>query len=90
MPRHVDSLRNSPRTSPKNSPRVIRKCSKPRGTHSLAGTPTNSGNEFGSDRESNLRMGGLDRVLLERNLEKLLQEQDTQMDETVGELGRYV
>lgn len=64
---------------------------------SLATTPTQSTQnalnpEFGAEGlpSSGSRPSGLDRVLLERNLERLLQERGSHPDENCSELGRYV
>lgn len=60
---------------------------------SLATTPTQSvlAPEFAAEGfpSSGSRPGGLDRVLLERNLERLLQEHGTHPDENHSELERY-
>jgi hypothetical protein len=60
---------------------------------SLAGTPTfaeTAGSDFGTGADAGSRSGGLDRVLLERNLERLLQERGSQVEESTTELGRSV
>ncbi|XP_014204315.1 protein espinas-like [Copidosoma floridanum] len=69
---------------------------------SLQGTPTHSPSpappaslngaesETGSAAPNGSRSGALDRVLLERNLERLLQERNAQPEESTGELGRLM
>jgi len=60
---------------------------------SLATTPTQStlNPEFAEGLPSSgSKASGLDRVLLERNLEKLLQERGSHSDENHSELGRYM
>ncbi|KAG7196404.1 hypothetical protein KM043_000119, partial [Ampulex compressa] len=78
--------------SPRNSPRVTRKHQQV--SASLATTPTQStlSPDFGPEGfpSSNSRPGGLDRVLLERNLERLLQERGSHPEENRSELGRCV
>lgn len=78
--------------SPRNSPRMTRKHQQV--SASLATTPTQSilSPEFVAEGfpSSGSRPSGLDRVLLERNLERLLQERGTHPDENRSELGRYV
>lgn len=60
---------------------------------SLATTPTQNilNPEFAAEglTSSGSRPSGLDRVLLERNLERLLQERGSHPDENRNELGRY-
>ncbi|KAK0173187.1 hypothetical protein PV328_006423 [Microctonus aethiopoides] len=82
---HSNSARNSPRVSRKHY----------QGSASLATTPTqiNTNIEFGSETLSGngSRAGGLDRVILERNLERLLQERNTHSEENnPTELGRLM
>lgn len=78
--------------SPRNSPRMTRKHQQV--SASLATTPTQSilSPEFVVEGfpSSGSRPSGLDRVLLERNLERLLQERGSHPDENRSELGRYV
>ena len=81
--------------SPRNSPRMTRRHQQI--SASLATTPTQSTQnalspEFGAEGlpSSGSRPSGLDRVLLERNLERLLQERGSHPDENCNELGRYV
>lgn len=61
---------------------------------SLATTPTQAilNPEFVAAEglaSSGSKANGLDRVLLERNLERLLQERGSHSDESHSELGRY-
>ncbi|KAK0168113.1 hypothetical protein PV327_001946 [Microctonus hyperodae] len=82
---HSNSARNSPRVSRKHY----------QGSASLATTPTqiNTNIEFGSETltGNGSRAGGLDRVILERNLERLLQERNTHSEENnPTELGRLM
>lgn len=81
----------NPPLSARNSPRMTRKHHQV--SVSLATTPTqiNTTIDFGSDNSNNCgsRGTGLDRVILERNLERLLQEKSTHPEETPTELGRY-
>lgn len=76
--------------SARNSPRMPKKHYQ--GSISLATTPTqvNTGVDFSSENlpSGGSRSGGLDRVILERNLERLLQERTTHPEETPTELGR--
>ncbi|XP_046745224.1 protein prickle-like isoform X2 [Diprion similis] len=80
--------------SPRNSPRMPRKHQQT-SSASVATTPTQavpstvdfSGDGLGSGGS---RPGGLDRVLLERNLERLLQERGSLPEETPTELGRLM
>ncbi|XP_025075544.1 protein prickle-like [Pogonomyrmex barbatus] len=81
--------------SPRNSPRMTRRHQQV--SASLATTPTQSiqntlSPEFGAEGlpSSGSRPSGLDRVLLERNLERLLQERGSHPDENCGELGRLM
>ncbi|XP_015438222.1 PREDICTED: protein prickle-like [Dufourea novaeangliae] len=78
--------------SPRNSPRMTRKHHQT--SASLATTPTQStlSPEFTTDGfpTSGSRPGGLDRVLLERNLERLLQERSTHPEDNRSELGRLM
>ncbi|XP_036141925.1 protein espinas isoform X2 [Monomorium pharaonis] len=78
--------------SPRNSPRMTRRHQQM--SASLATTPTqNTMNpEFGAEglSSSGSRPSGLDRVLLERNLERLLQERGSHPDENCSELGRLM
>ncbi|XP_076285997.1 uncharacterized protein LOC143211847 isoform X1 [Lasioglossum baleicum] len=78
--------------SPRNSPRMTRKHHQT--SASLATTPTQStvSPEFTVDGfpSSGSRTGGLDRVLLERNLERLLQERSSHPEENRSELGRLM
>ncbi|KAL0108349.1 hypothetical protein PUN28_015112 [Cardiocondyla obscurior] len=81
--------------SPRNSPRMIRRHQQM--SVSLATTPTQSpqnalNSEFGAEEltSSGSRPSGLDRVLLERNLERLLQERGSNADENCSELGRLM
>ncbi|XP_011503494.1 PREDICTED: protein prickle-like [Ceratosolen solmsi marchali] len=88
--------------SPRNSPRMSRKHHQQQQQQqqhqqqvsiSLAGTPTFSAttaSEFGTGTDAGSRSGGLDRVLLERNLERLLQERGSQAEESTTELGRLM
>lgn len=78
-------------SSARNSPRVPRKHYQ--GSASLATTPTQvtSSADFGTETipGTGSRPGGLDRVILERNLERLLQERTTHPEESnPTELGR--
>lgn len=80
--------------SPRNSPRMTRRHQQI--SASLATTPTQSTQnalnpEFGAEGlpSSSSRPSGLDRVLLERNLERLLQERGSHPDENCSELGRH-
>ncbi|XP_014474871.1 PREDICTED: protein prickle-like isoform X2 [Dinoponera quadriceps] len=77
--------------SPRNSPRMTR---KQQASASLATTPTQStlSPEFVVEGfpSSGSRPSGLDRVLLERNLERLLQERGSHPDENRNELGRLM
>ncbi|XP_066601433.1 protein prickle-like isoform X2 [Prorops nasuta] len=80
--------------SPRNSPRLPRKHQI---STSLASTPTHTHStlspEFTTDTFSacsGSRSGGLDRVLLERNLERLLQERNSHSGENKDELGRLM
>lgn len=61
---------------------------------SLATTPTQNilTPEFVAEglSSSGSRPSGLDRVLLERNLERLLQERGSHAEENRSELGRYI
>lgn len=76
--------------SPRNSPRLNRKHHQ--ASNSLATTPTQStlSPEFMPDGfpSSGSKTNGLDRVLLERNLEKLLQDRSSHPEENGNELGR--
>lgn len=77
--------------SARNSPRMPRKHHQ--GSASLATTPTQATSvlEFAADGVlpgTGSRPGGLDRVILERNLERLLQERSSHPEETPNELGR--
>lgn len=76
--------------SPRNSPRMNRKHHQT--SASLATTPTQStlSPEFPVETfpSSSSRSNGLDRVLLERNLERLLQERNSHPEENRNELGR--
>lgn len=76
--------------SPRNSPRMPRKHQQI--STSLATTPIQStlSPEFSTEGfpSSGSRPSGLDRVLLERNLERLLQERSPYPDENRNELGR--
>ncbi|TGZ48196.1 Protein prickle [Temnothorax longispinosus] len=81
--------------SPRNSPRMTRRHQQI--SASLATTPTQSTQnalspEFGAEGlpSSGSRPSGLDRVLLERNLERLLQERGSHPDENCSELGRLM
>ncbi|KAG5329261.1 PRIC1 protein, partial [Acromyrmex charruanus] len=81
--------------SPRNSPRMTRRHQQI--SASLATTPTQSAQnalspEFGAEGlpSSGSRPSGLDRVLLERNLERLLQERGSHPDENCNELGRLM
>ncbi|KYN18686.1 Protein prickle [Trachymyrmex cornetzi] len=81
--------------SPRNSPRMTRRHQQI--SASLATTPTQSTQnalspEFGAEGlpSSGSRPSGLDRVLLERNLERLLQERSSHPDENCSELGRLM
>ncbi|XP_076684409.1 uncharacterized protein LOC143377201 isoform X4 [Andrena cerasifolii] len=78
--------------SPRNSPRMTRKHHQT--STSLVTTPTQStlAPEFTADGfpSSGSRPGGLDRVLLERNLERLLQERSSNPEENRSELGRLM
>ncbi|XP_032671338.1 protein prickle-like isoform X3 [Odontomachus brunneus] len=78
--------------SPRNSPRMTRKHQQV--SASLATTPTQStlSPEFVVEGfpSSGSRPSGLDRVLLERNLERLLQERGSHPDENRSELGRLM
>ncbi|XP_020289713.1 protein prickle-like [Pseudomyrmex gracilis] len=78
--------------SPRNSPRMTRRHQQV--SASLATTPTQNtlNPEFGTESltSSGSRPSGLDRVLLERNLERLLQERGSHSDENRGELGRLM
>lgn len=78
--------------SPRNSPRMTRRHQQV--SASLATTPTQNtlNPDFGAESlpSSGSRPNGLDRVLLERNLERLLQERGSHSDENRSELGRYV
>ncbi|CAD6238660.1 GSCOCG00008507001-RA-CDS [Cotesia congregata] len=78
--------------SARNSPRVSRKHYQ--GSTSLATTPTQiSTFDFTCESLPNAgsRSAGLDRVILERNLERLLQERNTHTEETnPSELGRLM
>ncbi|XP_034940659.1 protein prickle-like isoform X2 [Chelonus insularis] len=85
-------------SSAKNSPRLIRK-QYHQGSTSLATTPgpASSSDHHDEDNTSeNLttlesRSGGLDRIILERNLERLLQDRNTNTEETDSpELGRLM
>jgi len=75
--------------SPRNSPRMTRR----QISASLATTPTQNAlnPEFSAEGlpSSSSRPSGLDRVLLERNLERLLQERGSHPEENCSELGRY-
>lgn len=78
--------------SPRNSPRMNRKHHQT--SVSLATTPTQStlSPEFPVEAfpSSSSRSNGLDRVLLERNLERLLQERSSHPEESRNELGRLM
>ncbi|XP_035726176.1 protein espinas-like isoform X1 [Vespa mandarinia] len=83
--RHVSgSLRNSPRLTRKHQ----------QVSSSIATTPTQStlSPEFPTEgfSTSGSRGGGLDRVLLERNLERLLQERGSHPEENRSDLGRLM
>ncbi|XP_024938824.1 protein prickle isoform X2 [Cephus cinctus] len=77
--------------SPRNSPRMPR---KQQSAASVATTPTQgtSSADFPGEALSSggSRPGGLDRVLLERNLERLLQERNSLPEEAPAELGRLM
>jgi hypothetical protein len=76
--------------SPRSSPRMTKRHHQV--SASLATTPTQStlNPEFAEGLPSSgSKASGLDRVLLERNLEKLLQERGSHSDENHSELGRY-
>ncbi|XP_063987976.1 protein prickle-like isoform X1 [Diachasmimorpha longicaudata] len=77
--------------SARNSPRLTRKHYQ--ASVSLATTPTqvNVG-DFGSEGlpSAGSRPGGLDRVILERNLERLLQERTPHPEEAPTEFGRLM
>ncbi|XP_076386352.1 uncharacterized protein LOC100878796 isoform X4 [Megachile rotundata] len=79
-------------SSPRNSPRMTRKHHQT--STSLATTPTQStlSPEFTAEGfpSSGSRPSGLDRVLLERNLERLLQERTSHPEENRSELGRLM
>ncbi|XP_043274939.1 protein espinas-like isoform X2 [Venturia canescens] len=78
-------------SSARNSPRMPRKHYQ--GSASLATTPTQASVlEFPAEPlpGAGSRSGGLDRVILERNLERLLQERNTHPEETPSELGRLM
>ncbi|XP_074094735.1 protein prickle isoform X2 [Cotesia typhae] len=81
---HIGSARNSPRVSRKHY----------QGPTSLATTPTQiSTFDFACESLPNAgsRSAGLDRVILERNLERLLQERNTHTEEiNPSELGRLM
>ncbi|XP_033350216.1 prickle planar cell polarity protein 3-like isoform X1 [Bombus vosnesenskii] len=78
--------------SPRNSPRMNRKHHQT--SASLATTPTQStlSPEFPTEGfpSSGSKPSGLDRVLLERNLERLLQERSSHPEENRNELGRLM
>ncbi|CAK9829098.1 Protein prickle [Anthophora retusa] len=78
--------------SPRNSPRMNRKHHQT--STSLATTPTQGtiNPEFTAEGfpSSGSRPSGLDRVLLERNLERLLQERSSHPEENRTELGRLM
>ncbi|XP_043520926.1 protein prickle-like isoform X1 [Frieseomelitta varia] len=78
--------------SPRNSPRMNRKHHQT--SASLATTPTQNtlNPEFPNEGfpSSGSRPSGLDRVLLERNLERLLQERSSHSEENHNELGRLM
>ncbi|XP_043586205.1 protein prickle-like isoform X1 [Bombus pyrosoma] len=78
--------------SPRNSPRMNRKHHQT--SASLATTPTQStlSPEFPTEGfpSSGSKPSGLDRVLLERNLERLLQERSSHPEESRNELGRLM
>nr|XP_033197381.1 prickle planar cell polarity protein 3-like isoform X1 [Bombus vancouverensis nearcticus] len=78
--------------SPRNSPRMNRKHHQT--SASLATTPTQStlSPEFPTEGfpSSSSKPSGLDRVLLERNLERLLQERSSHPEENRNELGRLM
>ncbi|XP_012227795.1 protein espinas isoform X2 [Linepithema humile] len=78
--------------SPRSSPRMIRRHQQV--SASLATTPTQSAlsPDFVTEGlpSSGSRPSGLDRVLLERNLERLLQERGSHSDENRSELGRLM
>ncbi|XP_023314156.1 protein prickle-like, partial [Trichogramma pretiosum] len=54
------------------------------------GTTTTNGLDLNLSNGGTERPGALDRVLLERNLERLLQERGSQSDESTAELGRLM
>ncbi|XP_025267001.1 protein prickle isoform X2 [Camponotus floridanus] len=78
--------------SPRNSPRMTRRHQQV--SASLATTPTQNilSPEFAAEglTSSGSRPSGLDRVLLERNLERLLQERGSHPEENRNELGRLM
>ncbi|XP_076171056.1 uncharacterized protein LOC143148534 isoform X3 [Ptiloglossa arizonensis] len=78
--------------SPRNSPRMTRKHHQT--SASLVSTPTQGtlNPEFTAEGfpSSGSRPSGLDRVLLERNLERLLQERSSHPEENRSELGRLM
>ncbi|XP_072746125.1 uncharacterized protein [Anoplolepis gracilipes] len=78
--------------SPRNSPRMTRRHQQV--SASLATTPTQNilSPDFATEGlpSSGSRPSGLDRVLLERNLERLLQERGSHADENRSELGRLM
>ncbi|KAM0724711.1 Protein prickle [Formica fusca] len=78
--------------SPRNSPRMTRRHQQV--SASLATTPTQNilSPEFVAEGipSSGSRPSGLDRVLLERNLERLLQERGSHPEENRSELGRLM
>ncbi|XP_051176204.1 protein prickle-like isoform X2 [Leptopilina boulardi] len=80
--------------SPRNSPRFIRKQPRQRVSVSLATTPTHGTTsvDFSSGELSGVgsRSEGLDRVLLERNLEKILQERGSHSQEMSSDKGRLM
>ncbi|XP_043481208.1 protein prickle-like isoform X2 [Leptopilina heterotoma] len=78
--------------SPRNSPRLIRKQPRQRVAASLATTPTHgttTAEILNEDLPSgSSRFGGLDRVLLNRNLEKLVQERVTHSEDISNDTER--
>ena len=78
--------------SPRNSPRMNRKQPRQHVSVSLATTPTQGTTTVDFPGEgvpgTGSKLGGLDRVLLERNLDRLLQERGSHPEETSSDLGR--
>ncbi|XP_033224014.1 protein prickle-like isoform X3 [Belonocnema kinseyi] len=81
-------------SSPRNSPRMTRKQHRQPVSVSLVTTPTQGTTTVDFPGEglpgTGSRSGGLDRVLLERNLERLLQERGSHTEETDNDLGRLM